>query len=192
MFEIDSLEFIVSPNIKCIVHNIYTVLRFVYFCGRTPSSKKQVEKSLFSVFTEKVPRQTNIVRIDIKQVYINYLMHTQNKIGDLKCKRAWNECHYHLHLVFRQKAAAFVRSFVYVYVTIFAAVASDVTIAVNYFPLPLALREFVFFYHWLGIIRLKNVMALCWQSWCESHHEKRIKWCQCCLIVCACLMFIVK
>lgn len=47
-----------------------------------------------------------------------------------------------------------------------------------------SMKSVLFIGNWSGIPFQKCDAIHCWQSWCGSHHEKRIKWRQCCLIVC--------
>lgn len=77
-------------------------------------------KIIIFVFTEKVPRQTNI----IESKSSNYLMHTQNKSVRLEMQESVERMPLPLHLVLAE--GGWFCLFVYVYVTIFAAVASDV------------------------------------------------------------------
>lgn len=163
-----------SPNIKCIVS--------VYCAYTIHTHTHTSRKIVIFVFTEKVPRQTNIIASKSS----NYLMHTQNKSVRLEMQESVERMSLSLHLVLAE--GGWFRLFC-LFVCLCLCLCYHFCGCDFWRCYEVCVR--VFIVAWESSV--SKMWCHCWQSWCESHREKRIKWwCQCCLIVCACLMFIVK
>lgn len=172
---IDSWEFIVSPNVKCIVFGVVSQTEMY------PS-----RKIIISVFTVKVPRQTNIIETKRNETKRNQVtIWCTRKINRRLAMQESVERthHYHFAITFGcGRGRLLLLSFVCLFACFClclcyhfcGCVASDAVLG--------NLCATFFIIGWESFA--SKMWCHCWRSWCESHHEKRIKWCQCCLIVC--------